>query len=121
MSEHSEQVALFEWAAWQVNLGVEPLRWMFAIPNGELRKPSVAGRLKAEGVKAGVSDIYLPYPAQGYHGLFVEMKVKPNKPTPAQCQWLDWFNSQGYLAKVAYGFDEAKEILCEYLGINDDR
>jgi len=30
MSEHSEQSALFDWADWQANLGVEPLRWIFA-------------------------------------------------------------------------------------------
>lgn len=117
MSEHSEQVALFEWAAWQVNLGHEPLRWMFAIPNGEHRHEAVGARLKAEGVKPGVPDICLPWPAKGYHGLFVEMKIKPNVPSPEQYQYLAWLDAAGYLAVVAYGFDQAKVFLCDYLGI----
>ena len=119
MSEHSEQAALFDWAEWQVNLGCEPLRWMFAIPNGEHRHKAVAGRLKAEGVKPGVPDISLPYPAKGYHGLYIEMKIKPNTPKSEQNEYLDWLTDNGYLAQVAYGFVEAKVILCDYLEIEE--
>lgn len=120
MSEHSEQAALFEWAAWQANLGHEPLRWMFAIPNGGLRPDGVGGKLAEEGVKPGAPDIFLPYPSrQGHHGLFIEMKIKPNKPSQAQIDYLEWLTGCGYMAVVAYGYDEAKEILCRYLGIED--
>ena len=115
MSEHTEQQALFEWAAWQANLGVEPLRLMFAIPNGGLRNKATAGRLKAEGVKAGVPDIMLPWPAQHYHGLFIEIKVGENKATAEQLYWLAWLNDAGYQAKIAYGWKEAKIIIEEYL------
>jgi hypothetical protein len=117
VSEHSEQVTLFDWATWQVNLGHEPLRWMFAIPNGGHRHKAIAAKLKIEGVKAGVPDICLPWPAQGYHGLYIEMKVSGNKPTSKQIDYLEWLTGCGYLALVANGFDEAKEILCNYLGI----
>jgi hypothetical protein len=117
MSEHSEQAALFDWAAWQANLGIEPLRYMFAIPNGGLRNKATAARLKAEGVKPGVPDICLPWPAGGYHGLYIEMKVGRNKPTPEQNACLEWLNEAGYLALVANGCDEAKRILVDYLEI----
>lgn len=118
MSEHSEQAALFDWAAWQANLGREPLRWLFAIPNGELRKKSVAAKLKEEGVKSGVPDIFLPYPSRGgHHGLFIEMKIKPNKPSAGQIDYLEWLAGCGYLAMVAYGFDEARAIIENYLGM----
>jgi hypothetical protein len=117
MSEHSEQVALFEWADWQINLGHFPLRWMFSIPNGGLRHKATAVKLKEEGVKPGVPDIFLPWPASGYHGLFIEIKVGANKPTSEQNDYLEWLMGCGYLAQVANGFDEAKEILCKYLGI----
>jgi len=116
MSEHEEQVTLFEWAAWQVNLGVEPLRWMLAIPNGGLRNKVTAAKLKAEGVKAGVPDIFLPFPCQRYNGLFIEMKYGKNKTTSQQNEWLSWLNDMGYQAKIAYGFVEAKQIIEEYLG-----
>lgn len=117
MNEHSEQAALFDWAAWQANLGHEALRWMFAIPNGELRPDGVGRKLKAGGVKAGVPDICLPFPARGYHGLYIEMKIKKCKPEPEQIDYLEWLTGCGYLALVVNGFDEAKRILCDYLGI----
>ena len=115
-SEHGEQAALFEWASWQVNAGVEPLRWMFAIPNGGLRNKKVAADLKAEGVKAGVCDVMLPYPKGGYCGLFIEMETGKNKPTAEQIACIEWLNSVGYLAVVAYGFEEAKAAIQTYLG-----
>ena len=91
-SEHAEQTALFCWAALpEVRAEYPVLELMFAIPNGGERNKIVAGNLKAEGVKAGVLDIFLPVPSKGWHGLFIEMKVagikledagrKPNKPT----------------------------------------
>lgn len=119
MSEHSEQVALSEWAAWQVNLGIEPLRWIFAIPNGGLRTEETGSLLKSEGVKAGVSDIMLPHPTAAYCGLFIEMKFGRNKPTKNQIAFIDAMNKVGYLAKVAYGFDEAKAIIVEYLKMEE--
>lgn len=118
-SEHGEQVALFDWAAHQANLGHEPLRWMFAIPNGGLRHKATAAKLKAEGVKAGVPDIFLPWPAKGYCGLFIELKSGRNKATPDQLNYLKWLTAAGYKALVANGFDEAKEILCGYLEITE--
>jgi hypothetical protein len=45
------------------------------------------------------------------------MKMGRNKPTPEQIDYLEWLTGCGYLALVANGFDEAKGILCEYLGI----
>lgn len=38
------------------------LRWLHAIPNGGARDHVTAARMKAEGVKAGVYDIFLPVP-----------------------------------------------------------
>jgi hypothetical protein len=119
MSEYSEQAALIEWCAWQVNLGCEPLRWIFAIPNGGLRHKSTAAGLKAEGVKAGAPDLCLPFPARGYHGLYIEMKVGSRKPTTEQTDYLNWLSNCGYLALIANGFDEAKKILEFYLEIEE--
>ena len=73
--ESREQTKLFEFAS-----HFNELKWMFAIPNGGYRNPREAANLKRQGVKAGVSDIFLPLPTDKYHGLFIEMKVHPNKP-----------------------------------------
>src|SRR5262245_64718583 len=51
-----------------------PARLCFAIPNGGARDVITAGRLKAEGVRAGVPDVCLPVARAGYHGLFLEVK-----------------------------------------------
>ena len=71
--ETEEQQALFTWAALQTAVYPE-LELMFAIPNGGLRHKKTAHTLKAEGVKAGVPDIFLPAPHAGYNGMFIEMK-----------------------------------------------
>lgn len=116
-TEHMEQVALFSWAAVQAHQWPE-LALMFAIPNGGHRHISVARRLKAEGVKRGVPDIFLPVLAEGrrYYGLFIELKVKPNKPTKDQLSWLERSTKLVIAAKVRYSADEARNVICEYLG-----
>lgn len=51
MSEHDQQVAVVEW----YDLNGIPV---FAIPNGGIRHKRTAAMLKAEGVKAGVPDLF---------------------------------------------------------------
>jgi len=54
-SEHAEQVAFVQW--WEVN---HPDIRMFAIPNGGFRHKATAQKLKLEGVRKGVPDLYVP-------------------------------------------------------------
>ena len=116
MSEHDEQCALIQWA--QMQSGALPaLSLLFAIPNGGARHIAVARKLKAEGVVAGTPDLMLPVARHGYHGLFIEMKVKPNKATPAQLAFIESVRAQGYRAAVCYGFDEARDLLNWYLEV----
>ncbi len=113
-SESNEQISLFEWC--EYSLGKYPeLKLLFHVPNGGYRSTATAGRMKAEGVKAGVPDLFLPVARQGYHGLFIEMKAGRNKPTVYQTQWLENLSVQGYLAVVCYGWEEAAKVLTEYL------
>ena len=114
MSEHTEQVALFEWAAW-LELQRPELGLLFAIPNGGHRHKAVAARMKAEGVKAGVPDIFLPVPRGDYAGLFVELKVGKNKPTPAQVEWHALLIEQGYKVVVCWGWQAASVEIEKYL------
>ncbi|MFC1879813.1 VRR-NUC domain-containing protein [Chloroflexota bacterium] len=124
MSEHSEQVAIFQWA--ELQKGAMPeLALLFAIPNGAKlpwrrnkrgkRYSPEATRLKAEGLKSGVPDICLPVPRAGWHGLFIELKVGKNKPTTEQETWLDRLFEQGYCAVVCYGSDDAINFITRYL------
>ena len=112
--EHTEQAAFIAWAAYQTGTYPELAR-IFAIPNGGHRHKAVAGRMKAEGVRAGVPDLFLPVARGGYHGLWMELKIKPNKVSEAQADWLEWLEGQGYAVSVCYGFDELVSTVEWYL------
>jgi hypothetical protein len=113
-SEAAEQSAVIEWAEW--NKGKYPcLRWLYHIPNGGSRHPAEAIRLKAQGVKAGVSDLFLPYPCGGYAGIFIEMKHGRNGTTAAQEEFLAYAASVGYKTAVCWSADEAMAVIKGYL------
>jgi hypothetical protein len=114
-SEHAEQVALFRWA--DDNVHRRPaLALMFAFPNGGHRHAAVAAKLKQEGVKAGVPDIFLPYPnAAGKGGLFIEMKAGKNKTTNSQQLWLQRLEQVGYAVAICYSAAAAITTIEEYL------
>lgn len=114
MSEHDEQVALFEWAALCTGRWPE-IELLHAIPNGGHRHVAVARKMKAEGVKAGVPDLCLPVARGGYHGLYIELKHGRNTVTAEQEEWLNALSDQGYYAATAYEFDGASEMIEAYL------
>ena len=113
-SEHAEQKALFAW--WRTQYRhMEPL--LIAIPNGGARTLRTGAMLKAEGVRAGVPDIFLAYPAGGYHGLWIEMKRRVHAYTSQEQKFmLGVFRKAGYDCAVCYGWDQAREKIQSYLG-----
>lgn len=110
--ESQEQSKLFEFAS-----HFEELKWMFAIPNGGYRDPREAANLKRQGVKAGVSDIFLPVPNGKYHGMFIEMKIKPNRPTLKQKMFISQMLHNGYSCKICYSSEEAVKEIDKYMGL----
>lgn len=113
-AEHNEQVALFDWA--RLAMGRFPeLALLFAVPNGGARNVVTGTRLKAEGVKRGVPDVWLPVARAGFHGLVIELKAGKGRPTPEQKAWLKALTDQGWLALVCVGFEEARRIVEQYL------
>lgn len=109
--EHQEQKALIEWCEYKGY----PYNLIFAIPNGGKRHKAVAVKLKKEGVKSGVPDLFLPVPAMSYCGLFIEMKSKKGKVTDNQKKWIKTLIKQGFIADTCYGFDEAKDLMERYI------
>ena len=114
MSEAQEQAALMQWAQMQ-SRRYPMLTRLHHIPNGGSRHKAEAANLKRQGVKAGVPDISLPWPAGGKHGLFIEMKYGKNRPTPAQRDWLAYLQSAGYAVAVCYSWQEAVDVILRYL------
>jgi len=108
MGEHEEQVAVIDYCAW----ARVPC---FAIPNGGMRSKATAAKLKAEGVKAGVPDLFVPVARGKYHGLFIEMKFGKNRPTEKQREWLALLSRNGYAAICCHGSSEAIDAIEEYM------
>jgi CRISPR/Cas system-associated protein Cas5 (RAMP superfamily) len=75
-----------------------------------------AQRLKAEGVLPGVADLVLFIPTQTHHGLFIELKIKPNKQSVHQKEWQALVTKMNYHYVVVYSFDEFKEQIENYIG-----
>jgi len=93
---------------------------MYAIPNGGARHIVAARKLKAEGVKAGVPDLCLPYPIMcgevtRWHGLYIEMKTKGGAVNPDQKEWIKYLLSVGYMVAVCWTAEEAIQELTNYL------
>ena len=115
-TEAQEQTLLFLWAAAQECVHPE-LRLMLHVPNGGSRNAREAKNLKAQGVKPGVPDIFLPVARHGCNGLWIEMKrQKGGVVSKAQKQWFSDLASEGYFTAVCKGADEAIKTILWYLG-----
>ena len=106
---------IFAWARLQEKRYPE-LALLVAVPNGGLRNKPEAMRFKAEGVRRGFPDMFLPAARGGYHALAIELKRKfGGKVSPEQREWIDNLKAQGWYAIVSYGAGPAIEIIEAYL------
>lgn len=89
------------------------------IPNGGSRKNAFEGwRLKEQGVRAGVSDLFLPVARGGFFGLWIEFKAAPPNDavvSDSQEVWLGLMRDQGFDVHVCLGVDAALQVLNEYM------
>lgn len=134
-SEHDEQAAVIRWAR-QAEI-IEPRLWLLhATPNAGKRSKGAGRYMCAEGLKAGVPDLFLPVGTveaygvppgggeaewDGHLGLFIEMKQPGKKPTATQQAWIDALRKQGYRVEICYSADEAIRMLEYYLGMERRR
>ena len=114
-TESGHQKALMCWRALHVQEYPE-LALLHAIPNGGARDKVTGARMKAEGVKPGVSDLMLPVARGLYHGLYLEMK-KPGvvKMSDAQREWGHAVVQQGYAFACVNSWEKARDFLIRYL------
>lgn len=120
MSEHSQQALVIEWA--QRHEGKYPELWGLHsslngiyIPGPRKVVYRIINHMKAEGMKKGVPDLFLPVARRGYHGLFIEEKTDSGALSQEQKDFLQFANEQGYLDKVCFGYEETVELLQWYL------
>jgi hypothetical protein len=111
-------------------LAVPALEWFHAIPNGGSRGDNAksrairGGQLKAEGVRQGVADCFLPYPIGQWHGLYIEMKKpsqRPKKTTSKggmsdnQIKFKEYVKSLDYGFMTCYSWQHAVTTLRSYI------
>lgn len=118
MSESQEQKALVRW----FNLQYPKMAGLlFAIPNGShlagdaVTRAKKMHRMKAEGLRPGVSDLFLMIPRKGAHGMWIEMKADKGVTSQAQNAFQLDAKEQGYAAITCHGFDMARGAIEEYL------
>ena len=114
-SEGEEQIAVMQWAK-SMEFKYPKLKWLHHIPNGGSRNRLEAINLKRQGVKSGVSDLFLPLARHEYHGLYIEMKYGKNKTTKDQDDFIADVAENGYFVTVCYSADAAIKTLEWYLG-----
>jgi hypothetical protein len=111
--EHNMQAAVIQWANLQAPSRLA-LATLFAVPNGARTSEGVAKKLKAEGMKAGVSDLILPVPAGGYPGLQVEMKTQDGAVSGPQKRWREAMIALGFRHEVCRTIESACDVLLEH-------
>lgn len=127
-TEHAHQVAVFMEIQQRLQHQYPVLRRLHAVPNGGLRSKATAGRLKAEGVKSGVPDLFLPaayFTSAGplrrdgplYHGCYIEMKApgKLKDTSPAQEDWHAYLSSAGFYVTVCDDWEQCCRVLVAYV------
>ncbi len=108
------------------------LRRCFHVPNEGYS--GVKGQAKGqkrhrEGVRAGIFDIFVDVTmlVNGYGhsvdcpGLRIELKAKGGKMSDAQTDWLNYYRNAGYRAEICFSWEEAWNIICDYLGYEELR
>lgn len=125
--EHLYQSAVVEWA--DTHAGRYPeLSRLFAVPNGAFlhgepkQRARQMKRLRQEGLKEGVLDLWLPVPvlqrpliAGEALGLVIEMKTETGRLSSAQRDWKQYLESTGYEVGVHHRPETAQDHLAEYM------
>lgn len=88
---------------------------LIGIPNGVRTTERQVAILKAEGMLAGVADLLLLLPAQGYTMLAIEMKTDKGRQSPRQQAWQQEAERHGILYEVVRSFDEFNYLIEPYM------
>jgi hypothetical protein len=90
----------------------------FHVPLELLRREKhTAGMFHALGARAGVADLVMLVPRGAYHGLVIELKVPPRRPTDSQCTFLEGARAQGFAACWSDSIDTVMKLIDAYLAL----
>ena len=91
-------------------------RLLFAVPNGGARNAREAAIMKGEGVTAGVADMILLIPRNGYGCLCIEFKTKDGKQSESQKLWQADAEAHGNKYVVVRSVEQFVSEVRQYLG-----
>lgn len=111
-AETTEQIKIFDWIRACTDLPA------MHIALERKCSPQYGAVLKRMGVIPGISDIFIPRKSGIYSGLWLELKVGKNKPTPAQADFLVQMTKEGYMAVCVYGSEAAIEFIKTFYEID---
>ena len=86
-------------------------------PNEAKRSLVLGKKLKDEGMMPGFSDCFFIRGNDEFKGIFLELKIKPNKLTQSQTDFLELVKQEGYMGSVCYTLDEAIALISAFYSL----
>lgn len=111
MSEQDLTILIVDWVKRIAKLPV------IHIANERRTFPRTGKILQKMGVRKGAADLFFPKGNKDYSGLWIELKIKPNKPTAEQNDFLMEMLGLRYDCAVCYSFEEARAVIGAFYGI----
>ena len=111
--EAIEQAKVIAWA--RANERNYPYLWMLhSSLNGLKRTPYASNKAKAQGMLAGVPDLFMPVAIGNSKGLYIEMKSKTGRIRDEQSKFLQAASNFGYSCFICYSAVEAIDKIKGY-------
>jgi len=111
--EEIEQAQVIAWA--RANEQNYPYLWMLhSSLNGLKRTPFASNKAKAQGMLAGVPDLFMPVAIGNSKGLYIEMKSKTGRIRDEQSKFLQAASNFGYSCFICYSAVEAIDKIKGY-------
>lgn len=103
ISEKAIHLAVMHW----IKLHPHIVKYIMHFPNEGKRNIGYGALLKAMGMRAGVSDLFIALPRHTYGGAWIELKSKDGVLSIAQRAFLDDMAEQNYFTAICYSIEEA--------------
>lgn len=130
VEEKDHQKKLFDWLLDEVMIDYPEIHPLFfstlngiPIPGSPKVKSKIINSMKAQGMTVGVPDTLFLSGRGGYLGLVLELKRPEVKGeangglSESQMEFLDAARAEGYMAETAWGYNEARKIIKDYLAL----
>jgi len=112
-SHPESMVCIALWTWFQYKYPRHQCRYL-RIEVGGQRTKIAQSILKAEGNKAGTSDLFIAIPDEQFGGLWLEVKPDKGRMSPAQRDFQAELGND-YLCRTGYGVDECRQIITQYM------